>query len=138
MPFPHAFWYWKPIKPVIPRIASRKLSLKLYSATEAVSQMASRKLSRSTTVFRPLSARLLTPSPSSMRFLKSCARPTRIATSLTLCHARRSTETVTRLSLCRAILLYTKIAKIFFRSHSHKTSNRLNKSRIITVKPPEL
>ena len=44
--------------------------------------------------------------------LDDCARPTRLATPLTLCPARRSAETLTRLSLHGANLKYTTITGI--------------------------
>ena len=83
---------------------------------EAVRRMASRKLLRFTTVFRPLLALLSRPSivHALLDRVDGCARPTRFATSLTLCHARRSAETFTRLSLCGAILKYIKIRNFFF------------------------
>ena len=57
-------------KTVIPRMATRKLSVEWHPASAAVSRMASRKLSRSTIVFRPLPACLLTPSQLSICFLR--------------------------------------------------------------------
>ena len=62
-------------------------------------RMASRNLLRTTKAFRPLPARLLTPSLSFMRFLIACTVVcgilTRFTTSLTLCPAQRSAEMYT-------------------------------------------
>ena len=67
-----------------------------------------------------------------------CARPTRFATSLTLYSARRSAETLNRFSLCGTSLKYTRMTDSFLWCRSDWTSCVLNKSRIITAKPPEL
>ena len=59
------------------------------------------------------------------------ARPTRFATSLTLCPARKS---FILLSLCGVILKYATITNLFLRYHYHRASGGLNKSWRITAK----
>ena len=71
------------------------------------------RLLRSTIVFQPLHALLLTPSPSLLDFVDGCARHPDKPTSFTLCPAQRSADTFTRLSLCGAILKYTTITDLF-------------------------
>ena len=97
-------------KAVVKRMTSRKLSLEWHPASDVVPRMASRNLSRPTTVFRPLPDMHVCDSFALTHALFGRVdTPTRFVTSLTLCPARRSAESFTQLSLCGSILKYIMI-----------------------------